>query len=610
MSGLKDVKDYYRRLPDEKYALLSKVSHQHNILDVIYGGGGVQNPSPAWTYEISPGIAPVDQQHTGRCWIFSALSVHNHLFRTQYAINNSKATFSEAYIGFWDLFEKARLFLQLVFDHKDDDLEENASLADLIKTGIQDGGDYFFAMNIMEKYGVVPTEFYPNRTYGTAATESLLTIINQILRDDAIVLRETGDKRKIKPMMHNIFALLVISFGLPPEPWKSLNWSIEQNEGFNYYAGTVDVIDSSTIEIVDNINGSDVVVAKTEDSAKVVDNIKTSSALDGLLEEMEKTTGTLSPEDIDKDADEARSELSDAASTVKVESEIEDNIRERNKERKEITIESPTESEDAPVKSCSDKFEGFWASLVRPSKCSCTRGCPSVRTCNSDGQMRSGCQVDDLQKLAYRKKSKGPSEKKLTFDYTPIQLYEKFIATTRFTPLLCDPRYPKGTYLILNDTNMLGGMESKYLNVGVEEMAYYAVASLKLNIPVFFAADVKKDITPDGGKLNPDDKSMENILPELHIVPSQKKRIEMYNAMATHAMVLSAVSLSGADKPEWWRVVNSWGDVGARSGMFILSHEWFKRHVYSINIPSNLLVKKHRTNLKSINVDAGAPSVI
>src|SRR6185437_2993724 len=168
MAGLQDIRDYYSRLPDEKYGILAKVSHQHNILDVLYGGSGIQNPSPAWTYEITPGIPPTDQQHTGRCWIFSTLPVYSHLFRTQYNINNSKASFSEAYVAFWDLFEKARLFLQIVIDHRDDSLDDNPSLADTIKTGIQDGGDFFFATNIMEKYGIVPSEFYPNRTYGTA----------------------------------------------------------------------------------------------------------------------------------------------------------------------------------------------------------------------------------------------------------------------------------------------------------------------------------------------------------------------------------------------------------------------------------------------------------
>ncbi len=84
--------------------------------------------------------------------------------------------------------------------------------------------------------------------------------------------------------------------------------------------------------------------------------------------------------------------------------------------------------------------------------------------------------------------------------------------------------------------------------------------------------------------------------------------------MATHAMVFSAVSLTSVDKPEWWRVVNSWGDVGARRGMFILSHKWFKRNVYSINVPSNLLSKKHRSlqgkNARYIYLDGNEPSVI
>ncbi len=461
MAEEESIKDFYRRCPEEKYGILCKVSHQHNILDVLYGGNGIQNPSPAWTYEVSPGIPPVDQQHTGRCWIFSMLTVHNHLFRNQYAINNSKAAFSEGYIGFWDLFEKSRFFLHVVLDHRDEDLEENGSLADFIKTGVQDGGDYIFAMNIMEKYGVVPVEFYPNRTYGSMATESVLSVLNQLLRDNAVTLRETGDRRKIKPMLHNVFAILVLAFGLPPCPWNRLNWSIEQNEGYNYYA-----------------------FEQSQQPEKLIGGGNNSSSIDNLITEIDKNDGILQGEEGD--------DLSNADSTIRLEEEIEargkrdDAISERSKDKKTIEVERPLD--DGKGGRCGRTFERFFANLIRPGNCNRTSKtiCGGIRVCNQEGQL--GHHDEEIKKMAYRKKK--DSEKKLEFNYTPIQFYKKFISVVTFVPLLCDPRYPRSTFLVMNDTNMIGGREGKYLNVTMDEMVQYAIESLKLNIPVFFAADV------------------------------------------------------------------------------------------------------------------------
>jgi aminopeptidase C len=620
MATAQDIRHFYAKYPTEKYGILSKISHQHNILDILYGGNGIQNPSPAWTYEVSPGIPPVDQQHTGRCWIFSALTVHNHLFRNQYGINNSKAAFSEGYIGFWDLFEKSRLFLQIVLDHKDDDLDENTSLAEFIKTGVQDGGDYIFAMNIIEKYGVVPIEFYPNRTYGTATTESVLNILNQLLRDNAVTLRQTGDKRKLVPMMHNVFAILVLAFGIPPEPWKNLNWHLEQNEGYNYYASSSAPEQPSTVfEVLPlpsqppqgeeqkattaNLDIANVLSREREANAAVAAT-PASSPMEKMLGEINNNTeGTLAtpPAQNEEEVDD----LSNPDSTVQLENEIEENqIIERGKERKTVAVESPPSTKTP----CGRGFESWLSGLVRPPLCS--KG--SNGGIGGCGTSTASC---ELRNLAYTKRGgRSGTEKKLEFDYTPIQLCKKFITVTRFTPLLCDPRYPKSTFIIMNDTNMIGGREEKYLNVSMEEMALYAIESLKLNIPVFFAADVKKEITPEGGKLHPDDSELESILPEEHETPKQRQRIAYYNAMATHAMVFSAVSLKGVDKPEWWRAVNSWGDVGVRCGMFILSHDWFKRHVYSINVPTDILAKQHKSLYKKkgkcIYLDGVQPSVI
>jgi bleomycin hydrolase len=55
-------------------------------------------------------------------------------------------------------------------------------------------------------------------------------------------------------------------------------------------------------------------------------------------------------------------------------------------------------------------------------------------------------------------------------------------------------------------------------------------------------------------------------------------------------MVFLGVDLVNG-KPVKWKVENSWGDKVGKQGVFIMNHNWFEEHVYSLIINKKYLTK-------------------
>ena len=56
-------------------------------------------------------------------------------------------------------------------------------------------------------------------------------------------------------------------------------------------------------------------------------------------------------------------------------------------------------------------------------------------------------------------------------------------------------------------------------------------------------------------------------------------------------MVFLGVDLVNG-KPVKWKVENSWGDKVGKQGIFIMNHNWFEEHLYSLIIHKKYLTKK------------------
>mgnify|MGYP001192332319 FL=1 len=165
------------------------------------------------------------QKSSGRCWLFAALN----LFRVgaMKKMNVKNFEFSQAHIHFWDKFERSNHLLEAMIDTADRPVDDR-TIHFLLSDPIGDGGQWNMAMNLIEKYGLVPKSVYPE-SHTSSATRWMNMELKNILRSSACELRtilnnggslEEARAHKEK-RVSDIWNMLCIHLGTPPT---SFDW--------------------------------------------------------------------------------------------------------------------------------------------------------------------------------------------------------------------------------------------------------------------------------------------------------------------------------------------------------------------------------------------------
>ena len=71
---------------------------------------------------------------------------------------------------------------------------------------------------------------------------------------------------------------------------------------------------------------------------------------------------------------------------------------------------------------------------------------------------------------------------------------------------------------------------------------------------------------------------------------TKAERVDYGESLMTHAMVITGVNLID-NKPNRWRVENSWGDAIGDKGYFVMSDDWFNEFVYQAVIDKKYLTE-------------------
>ena len=172
-----------------------------------------------------------NQQSSGRCWLFTGLNVLRSRMIDRFDMG--PVVLSQNYVFFYDQLEKANLFLQGVIDTKD--LPDDDRQVDwLFRHPIGDGGQFTGVANLVMKYGVVPSDVFPESMVANN-TAQMRAQISLKLREDGLRLRQkakaasSGIQRD--RMMRNldaelqmmkveqlkeIYRILALCLGVPP----------------------------------------------------------------------------------------------------------------------------------------------------------------------------------------------------------------------------------------------------------------------------------------------------------------------------------------------------------------------------------------------------------
>ncbi|WP_395319795.1 C1 family peptidase [Fructilactobacillus frigidiflavus] len=161
-----------------------------------------------------------NQKHSGRCWLFSILNTLRHQFATQYQVKDFEL--SQSYLFFWDKIERANIFYDRMIalaGRPTDDRE----VAFYLSSPGTDGGQWAMAAALVQKYGVVPRETFPE-TAVTEDTSAFDMLLNHKMRHDAMQLRELVNQGATdaeiaslkQQFMDEIYRITGQSVGVPP----------------------------------------------------------------------------------------------------------------------------------------------------------------------------------------------------------------------------------------------------------------------------------------------------------------------------------------------------------------------------------------------------------
>lgn len=190
-------------------------------------------------FSINLDTLPVtNQQASGRCWIFAGCNILREKIAKRYNLENFEL--SQNYVSFYDKLERCNYFMETVITLLDKE-KDDRTLSFILNKGIEDGGQWDMFANVVQKYGLVPNDVYPE-TYQSSNTKEIDNLINRYLRKFTSEIRKmntNGSREKIinlqEKCLDQIYKLLCSCFGVPPTNFsfeyvdKDKNYNIIKN---------------------------------------------------------------------------------------------------------------------------------------------------------------------------------------------------------------------------------------------------------------------------------------------------------------------------------------------------------------------------------------------
>jgi bleomycin hydrolase len=169
---------------------------------------------------------------------------------------------------------------------------------------------------------------------------------------------------------------------------------------------------------------------------------------------------------------------------------------------------------------------------------------------------------------------------------TPVEFYNEYVGLDLddFVSLINAPTKDKPfnkLYTVQYLGNMVGGRDTRYLNVDLKTLKKATVDMIKGNHAVWFGCDVGKMLQTKMG-------AMDLSIYDYELVYGTKfqldkaARLDYGDSEMTHAMVITGVDLDEHGNPRKWRVENSWGAAIGDKGYMYMIDEWFDEYLYEV----------------------------
>jgi bleomycin hydrolase len=165
-------------------------------------------------------VKATNQGDSGRCWMFSGLNSFRHVVINDLSLSDFE--FSQVYLFFWDKFERSNSYLMWFIQNPEERIGSRA-YDFMVDYYMSDGGYWNTFANLVDKYGVLPSECM-KETYQSENSGKMNHIIRERLESTINHFWKfrhkltVEDKHKIRQnVLKEIYLTLVKFLGEPPK---------------------------------------------------------------------------------------------------------------------------------------------------------------------------------------------------------------------------------------------------------------------------------------------------------------------------------------------------------------------------------------------------------
>ena len=215
MLNKKDLDKFKEKYENDKNNILrQRMLNKVKLVDLIQD----QNTELNYDFNININTHGItDQKSSGRCWIFAALNILREKVIEKCNLDNFEI--SESYIAYYDKLERFNILLERLINYKNENKNlYDRSVSNLLEKGMIDGGYFTQFADLVNKYGVVPKNVFPE-SFSSSNTYEINQILSRLLRKFYLELED--EIKKIDDLKNNYmeqaYTIMTNIYGIPPE---------------------------------------------------------------------------------------------------------------------------------------------------------------------------------------------------------------------------------------------------------------------------------------------------------------------------------------------------------------------------------------------------------
>ena len=209
-------------------------SLHNNLLSSVSTPRMVNQIPNVVTKEITPKTPCANQKSSGRCWIFAAVNMLRRQLISDKKLPDS-FEFSQSHVFFYDKLERMNYNLKLVEDRKNaNHTWDDRVIQHILREPFGDGGQWVMFTNVVNKYGLIPKDVYPESLHSSNST-GVNMVLSRMFRTYVKDIFHNFANYNRNSCLEKTYQVLVRFFGQPP---RQFSWNYKSEDNVSVFNGT------------------------------------------------------------------------------------------------------------------------------------------------------------------------------------------------------------------------------------------------------------------------------------------------------------------------------------------------------------------------------------